>query len=117
MSTKQVPIGAPSFIELGTPSGSKARAFFGDLFGWSSVDMGSDNSCADTPTIRVGMHPNDPDACMVVYFAVADLDAAVARVRELGGTANDPGPPEPGFGRLTECRDPQGVRFGLHQQQ
>lgn len=109
--------GAPSFIELGTPSGEKARAFFGDLFGWPSVDMGGGNSCATTPSIRVGMHPDDPDTCMVVYFAVTDLDVAVARVRELGGTANEPGPPEPGFGRLVECKDVQGVRFGLHQQE
>jgi uncharacterized protein len=117
MGTKPSPIGSPSFIELGTPSGSQARKFFGDLFGWASTEMGGENSCADTPTIRVGMHPGDPDACMVVYFAVSNLDAAIARVRELGGTANEPGPAEPGFGRMTECRDPQNVRFGLHQQE
>ncbi|MGC7323044.1 VOC family protein, partial [Mycobacteroides abscessus subsp. massiliense] len=49
------------------------------------------------------------------FFGVADIDAAVMTVRELGGEAEDPGPEEPGFGRFTFCRDDQGVRFGLHQ--
>jgi len=36
-------------------------------------------------------------------------------VRAAGGTAPDPGPAEPEFGRFVECRDDQGVRFGLRQ--
>ncbi len=114
---KTVPFGAPSFIELGAPDGTVSRRFFGTLFGWSSMDMEAGSSCAQTPSLRVGMHPYDADACMVVYFAVADIKAAAAQVRALGGTANDPGTVEPGFGALIECRDPQGVRFGLHQQE
>ena len=114
---KSVPFGAPSFIEMGAPDGSKSRAFFGELFGWSSMEMEAGSSCSSTPTIRVGIHPFDDDACMVVYFAVADIKAAAAQVRALGGIANDPGTVEPGFGALIECRDPQGVRFGLHQQE
>lgn len=50
-----------------------------------------------------------------MYFCVADIEAAVRTVRELGGTAEDPRP-EPGFGRSTACTDDQGVQFGLHQQ-
>lgn len=36
-------------------------------------------------------------------------------MRELGGTASDPGANEAGFGRFSQCIDPQGVRFGLHE--
>jgi predicted enzyme related to lactoylglutathione lyase len=35
--------------------------------------------------------------------------------REAGGEADPPAPEEPGFGRFSNCRDPQGIRFGLHQ--
>jgi predicted enzyme related to lactoylglutathione lyase len=107
--------GAPSFVELGVPQGERARAFFEQLFGWTFHDMGQDNFWAQTPTLRLGLHPKDPDALMVIYFAVDDIDAAARRVRELGGRCDDPGPEQEGFGRFVECRDPQGVRFGLRQ--
>jgi uncharacterized protein len=45
---------------------------------------------------------------------VEDIEAAVKRVRELGGTADEPGLAETG-GRFASCRDDQGVEFGLHQ--
>jgi predicted enzyme related to lactoylglutathione lyase len=48
-------------------------------------------------------------------LGVPDLDAEMADVTRLGGSAesvND----EPGFGRFCICRDPEGIRFGLHKQ-
>jgi uncharacterized protein len=106
--------GHPSFVELGVPSGSAARGFYEQALGWRFQDMGNDNFWAQTETAQIGLHPQDPDACFVVYFAVDDLDAALERVLKLGGRevrrADDPK-----FGRFVECRDPQGVRFGLHQ--
>jgi predicted enzyme related to lactoylglutathione lyase len=51
---------------------------------------------------------------VVVYFRVDDIEAAVRRVRELGGEADDPGLAETG-GRFVSCRDDQGLAFGLHQ--
>jgi uncharacterized protein len=107
--------GEPGWIELGVPRGSKARDFYGPLFGWTFHDMEKDNFRADTPSIGVGVHPGDEDCCFVVYFAVDDIEAAVKRVRELGGEAPDPGPRHEPYGRFCECKDSQGVRFGLHQ--
>ena len=117
MSSKSqgVPVGAPSFIEMGVPSGAEARGFFADLFGWTFHEMGGENCWAETPTLRVGVHAEDDTRTLVVYFAVADIDAAAARVRALGGEAPAPGPETAGFGRFVECRDRQGMRFGLHQ--
>jgi len=42
-----------------------------------------------------------------------DLEVAIADVNRLGSgkVPTD----EPGFGRFCICRDPQGLRFGLHQ--
>ena len=110
-----VPAGAPSFVEIGAPSGTAVRSFFAALFGWSFHDMGGDNFWIQTPTLRFGLHPKDEDRNLVVYFAVEDIDAAAERVRVLGGQAPAPGPEQEGFGRFVECRDSQGIRFGLHQ--
>jgi uncharacterized protein len=108
-------IGDASFIEIGVPKGSRAREFFEKLFGWTAKDMGSDGFYFADPAVPLGLHANDDDAVMVVYFSVPDIDAAAGRVRELGGTAGEPGPEQEGFGRFVECRDTQGVRFGLRQ--
>jgi len=107
--------GEASFLEIGVPNGRRTRDFYQALFGWNFHEMGGDNVWIETPTVRAGVHPNDDDATIVVYFRVADIDAAVERVRELGGAAGEPGPEDRGFGRFVECRDNQGVRFGLHQ--
>ena len=68
-----------------------------------------------TPSIKVGLHGIDPNPQFSIFFNVADLDAAIIRVNELGGQTEAPGPHEPGFGRFCLCRDPQGIQFGLHQ--
>jgi predicted enzyme related to lactoylglutathione lyase len=107
--------GAPSFIELGVPSGSRARRFYDQLFGWSFREMGNDGFLIETESMQIGLHAGDDDAVFVVYFLVTDIDAAVERVRAAGGKADEPGPEQDGFGRFVECRDDQGVRFGLRQ--
>jgi predicted enzyme related to lactoylglutathione lyase len=107
--------GEPSFLEIGVPSGARARDFYRELLGWQFESMGGDNYFAATSTAGIGLHTDDPDALMVVYFTVADIEAAVERVRRLGGTAPQPGGGDERFGRFVECRDSQGVRFGLRQ--
>jgi len=107
--------GAPAFFEIGVPDAARARTFYGTLFGWTFHTTSGEQAWIETPTVRGGVHDGDEDRRIELYFSVPDLDAAVARVRELGGTADDPGPAEPGFGRFTSCRDDQGTRFGLHQ--
>src|ERR1700722_17746841 len=98
-----------SFIEFGAADAGKARAFLGQLFGWEFHPMGNGpEGWFQTPSIKAGVHGNDPDAGILVFFGVPDLEAAIARVKELGGDAGDP-TEEPGFGRFSMCRDPQGI--------
>jgi predicted enzyme related to lactoylglutathione lyase len=67
-------------------------------------------------------HPRgDAGASPYVFFRVDDLDAALARVEELGG-AREPAGEDHGdedqaarFGRFALCRDDQGSAFGLHE--
>jgi uncharacterized protein len=84
------------------------------LLGWSFEPTTGENAWIETSGVRGGLHDSDAASNIVLYFRVADIEAAVRRVRELGGAADEPGPPEPS-GRYASCRDDQGVAFGLHQ--
>lgn len=115
--------GEPSFFELGVADPERGRAFYGSLFGWA-FEPGPTRRGFSIATggLPGGLHGGDEGASVYLFFRVDDLDAAVARVRELGGTVEDLG--EEGqedeesvarFGRFTLCRDDQGSAFGLHQ--
>ncbi len=106
--------GEPSHFELGVLDGQRAQAFYGALLGWSFRTTTGDNAWIDTSGLRGGLHDGDDASNIVVYFRVPDIESAVQRVRELGGTAGEAGPPE-ASGRYASCRDDQGVAFGLHQ--
>jgi predicted enzyme related to lactoylglutathione lyase len=110
--------GELSFFEIGVEDADKARAFYGALLGWKFSDEGY-GSAIETPNIPGGIHGGDPGASPYVFFAVDDLDAAVDRVRELGGDAEPIGDNSEEnvakFGRFMLCRDDQGSRFGLRQ--
>lgn len=105
--------GEPSHFEVGVPDARRAQAFYGQLLGWTFRTTKGDNAWIETPGVRGGLHGDDTSNIQV-YFSVPDLEAAVRRVRELGGEAGEPGPEE-ASGRYVSCRDDQGVRFGLHQ--
>ena len=113
--------GEPSFFELGVEDADRAHAFYSGLFGWQ-MDPGPSGKgfVIDTGGISGGLHPGDPGAAPYLFFRVDDIDAAAARVRELGGRIEDldlDGDPDSvaRFGRFELCRDDQGSPFGLHQ--
>jgi predicted enzyme related to lactoylglutathione lyase len=107
--------GAPSYIELCVEDADKARAFYGGLLGWRVTGEGGPGQ-ASTGGLDVGIHDRDPSSLLEVFFTVDDLDSAVARLEELGGeTVSDVHGENAAFGRWVECRDDQGVRFGLRQ--
>lgn len=113
--------GEPSFFSIGVGDVGRARAFYGELFGWELADYGQGATVA-TAGIPGGIHGGDPGASPYLFFAVADLEAALAKVRELGGSVDhegdetdDSGEVTARFGRFRLCTDDQGSRFGLHQ--
>jgi hypothetical protein len=106
--------GEPSHFEVGVADAMKARRFYGELLGWSYETTRADDAWIETGGVRGGVHGEDADSTIVLYFSVPDLDDAALRVRELGGEAPDPGEADPS-GRYAQCRDDQGVVFGLHQ--
>ncbi|MGH2969645.1 MAG: VOC family protein [Solirubrobacteraceae bacterium] len=113
--------GELAFFELGVEDADRGRAFYEGVFGWRFERGPSGKGWViDTPNARGGMHGGDGGASPYVFFAVADFDAALARVRELGGSVEEAdveGDEESiaEFGRFKLCRDDQGSPFGLHQ--
>ena len=61
-------------------------------------------------SLRLGLHARGPgpgDTASLPYFDVADLPAALRRVRDLGGSVIHPGD------RWAICRDSEGSPFAL----
>jgi uncharacterized protein len=113
--------GELSFFELGVADAERGRVFYESLFGWRLRPGPGHGFVIDTPSVPGGMHGNDGGASPYVFFAVDDIDAAIERVRDLGGSIEEidaEGDSEESvaeFGRFKLCRDDQGSAFGLHQ--
>ena len=58
--------------------------------------------------------PAEVPSHWAVYFSVADVDAALTKVVELGGSIVRPAEDTP-FGRIADVTDPTGAMFKLHQ--
>ncbi len=105
-------------LEIPADDTAKAREFWGSLFGWQfeafadGVDYHLTRLTDTSGAAITSMVPGKrgPRA----YFDVDEINAGVARVKELGGEANEP-MPVPGMGWFATCTDPHGNEFGLWQ--
>jgi predicted enzyme related to lactoylglutathione lyase len=112
--------GEPAFFEIGVEDYEKGKAFYGALFGWEFTPGPNEGYEIGTAGLPGGMHGGDKGAAPYVFFLVDDMEAAMARVRELGGEVVDMGiegdaEQQARTGRFKLCRDDQGSSFGLHQ--
>jgi predicted enzyme related to lactoylglutathione lyase len=107
-----------AWFDISTPDAPRARQFYQELFGWpvhvlddTYALVGSDGG---RPTGGIGQTgPGSPYTGIVVYFRVADLDAALARAEELGGSRRLEPQSLPGQGRMALFDDPDGNPVGL----
>jgi uncharacterized protein len=106
--------GEPSHVELGVPDVEAARVFYGTLLGWE-IGGGAQGGEVRTASLNIGVHGGDPATAFEVFFAVPDLDGALARLASLGGRTVSEVTAGGTFGRWVECADDQGVRFGLRE--
>jgi predicted enzyme related to lactoylglutathione lyase len=106
-------------VEIPADDTAASRAFWGGLFGWQFQAFAggpgeyhmtrlAETQGAAVTTMEPGKRGMRP------YFAVDDIGAGVARVRELGGQAADQ-MPVPQMGWFSTCTDPHGNEFGLWQ--
>jgi hypothetical protein len=117
--------GAWCWNELVTPDVPAAAAFYQAVFGWQALTVPSGGATEYT-MFATGPNPEDSVAGALtppmtgipaywgVYFAVADLDAAIAQAVQLGASAVAP-PIETPAGRLVPLTDPQGVFVNIIQ--
>jgi predicted enzyme related to lactoylglutathione lyase len=111
--------GAWCWNELYTADMDASADFYGKLFGWSSepfaqsampylVVSNAGRSNGGITQLQPGM-----PQCWLVYFAVEELDSAIARVEELGG-GKIVGPIDIQVAKLAIVQDPQGGVFALY---
>ena len=116
-------VGSFGWNELLTTDTSKASKFYGDLFGWTWDESPMPNGTSYT-TIKNGDNMNggmmaiDPawgpmPSNWMVYFTVADCDAALENIKSLGGRVVMGPMDVPGTGRFATCQDPQGAHFNV----
>ncbi|MFG2292338.1 VOC family protein [Streptomyces sp. NPDC048603] len=123
--------GSLSWTELMTSDAAAAREFYGGVFGWRFGDMtlpgGGGTYTLITPAglseerMHGGLMEMSAEHLTLTggrpywhpVFAVADCDAAVARVRENGGSVQMGPEDAEGVGRLAVCLDPANADFVL----
>jgi predicted enzyme related to lactoylglutathione lyase len=112
---------AGSVVHYEVPAGDvdRAVAFYGGLFGLDigpSAMEGFEYRMFQTGEGEGGavMASETPGAGLVVYLDTDDIDASIAKVRELGGTADDK-QPVPTHGWFAACKDTEGNSFSLWQ--
>lgn len=114
--------GALAWNELQTRDPEGSKAFYTAVFGWEQ------HTHAEGPMpyteFKVGgasiagmlpmppMIPKEVPPHWLVYFAVDDTDAAVAKAGELGGVVRMP-PMDVPVGRFSVLADPQGATFAV----
>jgi predicted enzyme related to lactoylglutathione lyase len=106
--------GDVGYVSLWVPDVSRAATFYREVLGWDvAVTPEAGGALVRGATPSTGMATGEPPTLFCCY-AVDDLDAAISRVHEAGGTAAAiVDRPE---GRTADCTDDQGARFALYEQ-
>jgi predicted enzyme related to lactoylglutathione lyase len=105
--------------DLMTTDADRARGFYGELLGWrfEPIALGPFTAWRIASEDRVlgtiMPEPSLPSSHWMPYVAVADLDAAIAHVTELGGSVCAGAMEVPPLGRFAIAGDPQGGWFSL----
>jgi uncharacterized protein len=117
-------VGTFGWAELNARGIEKAKAFYADVFGWTSTSSPMGEGQGDYTEFQLNgesilgglemmpMVPAEVPSYWMVYFNVADLDAAYTLALELGATEMVSPTPMPG-GHFAIVNDPQGAMFGL----
>ncbi len=112
--------GALCWNELYTGDLDGAKSFYNGVFGWDWQEFEASpdpyfvimNQGSGNGGVR-GLAEPDMPPNWLVYFAVEDIDAALAKVSELGGETMM-GPMDIGIAKVAVIKDPQGGVFALY---
>ena len=119
-------VGTIGWVDLTVPDAVRLKEFYSSVVGWGTdpVDMGGyEDFCmvppeGGAPAAGVcharGSNEGLPPVWLV-YLTVADLDASVAKVEELGGSVLVPAKSMGGYGRYCVIKDPAGAVAALYE--
>jgi len=101
-------------VTLEVPDAARTLEFYGSVLGWRARPGRAPGGWqVEGTTPMIGISGGHPGPAAIPVWQVADVAAAVARVRAGGGTATEPHR-EP-YGLIAECADDRGIRFSLCQ--
>jgi predicted enzyme related to lactoylglutathione lyase len=105
-------------VEINAADADRAQGFWSGVFGWKvgppmspEMDYRMFQTAEDQGGAIVGTDEKGP---LRVYFDTEDIDGTIAKVRELGGEAEDKLPVQ-GHGWFAGCKDTEGNAFSLWQ--
>ena len=107
-------------VEYPAKDVERAAQFWSGVGGWTIEDAGVPG--VDYRMFQEGdqggaVYPPPDGSDMqgpIVYYGSEDIDADIAKVRELGGEADDK-QPIPGVGWFARCKDTEGSPFSFFQ--
>jgi uncharacterized protein len=112
--------GALCWNELASPDLDASTSFYSGLFGWATeamegTSLGIYLAIKNGDANNGGMRPvqDGEPPHWLAYFACDDIDAALAKVEELGGTKLA-GPIDLEMAKIAVVQDPQGATFALY---
>ena len=117
-------VGCMGWNELQTREPEEAASFYSALFGWKPEMIEQDGQTVYV-TVKNGGRQNggfmpmagengDAPSAWVPYFTVSSRDAAVEKVKDLGGALLT-GPLDLPAGRIAVLQDPQGAVFAVFE--
>jgi predicted enzyme related to lactoylglutathione lyase len=116
----------PTIVHFDVPAEDieRGRKFYTELFGWNfqsfpemQYDLITTTNLDGTPGVGGGMGKRmDPSQRMMNYFGVKSIEAAMKKVKSLGGKLISEKMTVPGMGYLVNCIDTEGNAFGLWEE-
>jgi predicted enzyme related to lactoylglutathione lyase len=108
------------WFEIPADNVERARAFYGQLFGWKiekfpgpmeywHVDTGGSDDSPDGGMMK----RQQPQQGITSYISVPSVDQFVAKVQKLGGKICMPKTAVPQMGYFAVCQDPENNTFAL----
>lgn len=104
-------------FEINAKDANRAKSFYSSLFGWKYKESeipGIEYFVIDGVEPGGAINPMQQEPGPVVYFDSDEIDASIAKVRDLGGNADDK-MAIPGQGWFAACVDTEGNKFSLFQ--
>ena len=113
-SNPKPPPGTVCAIEMYTKEGAAAARFFGELFGWGTLETMPQYMAFD-PGAGVGgvFQSHTPTLPAVAYIYVADAVAKIAEIEAAGGKRMGDPMGIPGMATFGYFKDPSGTSMGL----